>query len=117
METHEISAHRVIDALNTIHREWSTLSPEARMGLLQVFNPLGADLDTLIDAAANKLTEQHPFEPVTDEQRQSIFENMCDMCGDMSAKDNAEMVVDEWSEWQWRCEQTEMERMEAEDEA
>lgn len=108
MQPHEVSAHIVIDALNTIHREWSTLTPEARMALLRAFNPSGADLDTAIDAAISSLTEQHPFEPVTDEQKQEIFENLCEASAELSTKDIAEMHVRDWNEWAWRCEYAQM---------
>lgn len=104
MQPHEISAHRVIDALNVIHREWSTLTPEARMALLRAFNPSGAAIDT----AATSLTEQHPFEPITDEEKQAVFENLCEASAELSTKDIAEMQVYDWNEWAWRCEYAQM---------
>ena len=92
MNQNEIAIHKIADAYRTIFDNLQHLTPDQR-AILGPINAYRADM----------LEKLAPFTPVTDEEKQTIFEEVCDEFSDYSPKELAEEYLD-FAEWQWRAE-------------
>jgi hypothetical protein len=101
MQTHEVSAHTVVDALTIIHREWSTLTPHDRDTISAAFNTRTSDFERVLDDVARILTNRHPFVAPPQAQIEDLVEEAVDQYNDMNVREYVEDLVPD-SDWKWR---------------
>lgn len=113
MNNHDIAAHKIAEHLRAI----AVLLAEASEDAWRAYCP-GSErikpeyLEMLITKAA-AIEATAPFEPVSDERKQEIFEQVIEEVSDLSTKDIARNFLD-LTEAMWRVESDEREEMENE---
>lgn len=61
-----------------------------------------ADFHFLFGVIADRLVALHPIEPLTDEEKDVVFKDLMDTLADMGPRDIARMLVDDWTDAEWR---------------
>jgi hypothetical protein len=130
MQPHEISAHHIADALETIARELRAIQPIFEPASLVGETPndkarrhIDANMSNWIPGlnSADKLEwtamavrSVVPFVPLDDDQKQELFEQTSEELADMSTRDRARDYMDV-PDWQLRADYDERQEQEGDD--
>jgi hypothetical protein len=93
-----LAAHRVAAALRTIARDLPSLTAQASDPVYDLFEGAYASSDLTEAADALEKAAPLPNGPLTDEDRQVVFEMHYAMANDMSSKDNARAMLDQMTD-------------------
>lgn len=111
MEDPHIAAHHVARHLRAIAALLPRLSAQAADPLYDLLNREalhegGVDCYTALENAAVTVEATAPFEPVTEDEKQAIFEQVYEEMSDLSTRDHARDYCD-FTEADWRIEKDE----------
>lgn len=86
-----LAAHRVAAALRTIARDLPSLTAQASDPLYDLFYRANVEYPKVLKDAADKIeaAASLPNGPLTDEDRQAVFEQQYDFAADLSQRDIA----------------------------
>lgn len=103
MDKHDIAAHKIADAFDTIAAEFANLPDEERKALAVAFSLTELSLSNSFSILAGMHRRKHPFEPVSEDEKQTLFEQVYEEMCDMPPKDHAWAYM-EMEDWQMRAE-------------
>lgn len=96
MDRHDVSAHLAARHLRALSLLLEGMTPEARDLLGFVPRDVGS--------LASQLEASAPFVPLTDDEKQGVFERLCEEADDMSSKEHARETIADWTDADWRME-------------
>lgn len=103
MEDHAIAAHHIADALGTIADNMPRLTPEQFSLLTDGLGPeFTKAMVWLRSTEAVRIRNTAPFQPLDDDERQWLFEEVQSELSDMSTRDQAREYLDK-PEWMLRA--------------
>lgn len=101
MDAHTIAAHRLADALDCLR--FAILDTDVDPETLKLVRRTFGEIDAT-EQLAQDIRTNHPFEPVTDAEKQELAEQVVDELNDMSTRERIEDWFAGFESWELRAE-------------
>lgn len=102
MTPHDIAAHRIADALRTIAMELTNASEDVWRAYCPGSERIKPEYVEMLVTKAEAIEATAPFTPLTDDEKQQLFEWAQEELADESVRDRARVYLDV-PEWQLKA--------------